>query len=158
MTKAASSMPPAVKPAGHKTSGIAAEVLRQLERTPGRMAPEVEEAARNLGKALEQQNAQMAQQLEMLRERLPPSPPPPVAPPSQSGDNDDMEHRIKALELFALDARERLVRLETKIDATATREDLHKEVGAQTWRIVGAMLTIGAAMSAAVFFIARNVT
>lgn len=68
-----------------------------------------------------------------------------------------MEVRIKALETFALDARDRLVRLETKIDMAATREDLHKEIGSQTWRIVGAMLTIGAAMSAAVFFIARNV-
>lgn len=84
--------------------------------------------------------------------------PPPIAPLPSSGDNDDMEPRVKALELFALEARDRLVRLETKIDAVATREDMHKEIGSQTWRIVGAMLTIGAAMSAAVFFIARNVT
>jgi hypothetical protein len=79
------------------------------------------------------------------------------APPPEKVDNEGMEVRIKALETFALDARDRLVRLETKIDMAATREDLHKEIGAQTWRIVGAMLTIGAAMSAAVFFIARNV-
>lgn len=156
--KPAIGTPPAVKPTGRMTSVRAAELIRQMERSPGRLSPEIEEAARNLGRVLELQNAQMAMHLEKLHEQLPPSPPPPVAPPTQSGENDWMEHRIKALELFALDARERLVRLETKIDATATKEDLHREVGAQTWRIVGAMLTIGAAMSAAVFFIARNAT
>ena len=34
---------------------------------------------------------------------------------------------------------------------------MHKEFTAQTWRIIGAMLTFGALLSAAVFFIARNV-
>jgi hypothetical protein len=34
---------------------------------------------------------------------------------------------------------------------------MHREFTAQTWRIVGAMLTFGGLLSAAVFFIARNV-
>jgi archaellum component FlaC len=91
-------MPPAVKPTGHKTSVGAAELLRRLERAPEGLSPEVEEAARNLGKVLEEQSAQLAENLEKLRQRLPPSPPPPIAPGSQAGDNNGMEARIAKLE------------------------------------------------------------
>lgn len=101
MIRAASSMPPAVKPTGHKTSVGAAELLRRLERTPEGLSPEVEEAARNLGKVLEEQHAQLAANLEKLREKLQsitPPPSPPVAPPSPEGDNGGMEARIAKLE------------------------------------------------------------
>lgn len=102
MIRAASSMPPAVKPTGHKTSVGAAELLRRLERTPEGLSPEVEEAARNLGNVLEQQNAKLTERLEELREKLqsitPPPPSPPVASPSPEGDNGGMEARIAKLE------------------------------------------------------------
>lgn len=63
---------------------------------------------------------------------------------------------------------ERVVKIESVIPTLATKEDLvreigglrtelHKEIGAQTWRIIGATLTFGAMLTAAVFFIARNV-
>ena len=62
----------------------------------------------------------------------------------------------------------RVAKLEAVVPTLATREDLHtklaelrvemhREFTAQTWRIVGAMLTAGALLTAAVFFIARNV-
>jgi hypothetical protein len=37
------------------------------------------------------------------------------------------------------------------------RTDMHKEFTAQTWRIIGAMLTFGAMLTTATFFIARYV-
>lgn len=75
--------------------------------------------------------------------------------------DDGMEARVAKLEDFAVETRDRLTRIEARLDTFpllfATKEDLHKEIGAQTWRIVGAMLTFGALLSAAVFFIAKNV-
>ena len=61
-----------------------------------------------------------------------------------------------------------LARIETKLDAFATKEDLariegairadfHKEMTAQTWRIIGAMLTFGSMLTAIVYFVSRNV-
>lgn len=64
-----------------------------------------------------------------------------------------MEDRVKALEEFARDARDRLVRIETRLDTFATKEDLHRELLATTWRIIGATV----ALCAAVFWMARNV-
>ena len=61
-----------------------------------------------------------------------------------------------------------LARIETKLDAFATKEDLariegairadfHKEMTVQTWRIIGAMLTFGSMLTAIVYFVSRNV-
>jgi F0F1-type ATP synthase membrane subunit c/vacuolar-type H+-ATPase subunit K len=50
--------------------------------------------------------------------------------------NDDMEARVLKLEDFALDARDRLVRVETKLD------HIDKEVTNLKWWMVGAALTI----------------
>lgn len=76
-------------------------------------------------------------------------------------DNGDMEPRVRALEDFAQQTRDRLTRIETKLDAFpavfATKEDLHKAINDQTWKIIGAMITLGTLLSAIVFFIARNV-
>lgn len=86
------------------------------------------------------------------------------APVDQGGeppDNRGMEARVSKLEaiiptlatkLDMADLRMELVRVEGSI-----RTDMHKEFTAQTWRIIGAMLTFGGILSAAVFFIARNV-
>lgn len=71
--------------------------------------------------------------------------------------NGDMEARVLKLEDFAQDTRDRLARIETKLDTFATKEDLHRELGAQTWRIIGSMITLGTVLSGIVYFIARNV-
>ena len=71
--------------------------------------------------------------------------------------NGGMEARVAKLEEFAQETRDRLARIETRMDTFATKEDMHKEIGLQTWRIIGAMLTFGALLSGAVFFIAKNV-
>jgi hypothetical protein len=66
---------------------------------------------------------------------------------------------------FAVETRERLTRLETKVDnltdtvatRVATKDGVHADIGAaintQTWRIIGAL----AALVAAVYFIARYI-
>ncbi len=69
----------------------------------------------------------------------------------------DMEARIKKLEDFSQESRDRLVRIETRLDTFASREDLHKAINDQTWKIIGAMITLGTLLSAIVYFIARNV-
>ena len=48
-----------------------------------------------------------------------------------------MEARIIALEKFAVDARERLTRIETRLNTFATKEDLHRELHGMTWRLFG---------------------
>ena len=83
-------------------------------------------------------------------------------------DNGGMDARIAKLESIAERTGTQLATLEKDVAVIksnyATKEDLarvesamHKEFTAQTWRIIGAMLTFGALLSAAVFFIARNV-
>lgn len=78
----------------------------------------------------------------------------PVDPPGGGGDNGDMEKRLAKLEALAptLATKEDLMR-----EVAGLRVEMHREFTAQTWRIVGAMLTFGGLLSAAVFFIARNV-
>ncbi len=72
-------------------------------------------------------------------------------------DNESMERRVAALEQSAQETRDRLARIEARLDTFATREDLHKAINDQTWKIVGAMITLGTLLSGIVFFIARNV-
>jgi hypothetical protein len=74
-------------------------------------------------------------------ERQPPDPPEPPM---------DLSARIGKLETFADKATERLARIETRLEAVATREDLHKEMNAQTWRIIGGMIAIAGLALAAV--------
>jgi hypothetical protein len=82
---------------------------------------------------------------------------PPGDPPYDGG----MEARVATLEEFAQDTRDRLTRIEvamaTKGDVSDIRSEMHKAFTDQTWRIVGAMLTFGTLLTAAVFFIAKNV-
>jgi hypothetical protein len=71
--------------------------------------------------------------------------------------NDLMEARIKALEDFAGQAKERLARIEatmaTKEDVTNLRAEMHKALNEQTWKIIGAF----ALLASVVFWIAKNV-
>lgn len=52
------------------------------------------------------------------------------------GDNDGMEARVAKLEDFAQDTRERLARVETKLD------HIEHEVGQTKWWLIGSTLTI----------------
>jgi hypothetical protein len=64
-----------------------------------------------------------------------------------------MEARIIALEEFAVDARDRLARIETRLDTFATKADLHRELHAMTWRLFGG----ASALVGIVYWIARNI-
>ena len=64
-----------------------------------------------------------------------------------------MESRIVTLEEFAIDAKDRLARIETRLDTFATKADLHRELHSLTWRLFGgASVLVGA-----VYWIARTV-
>jgi hypothetical protein len=64
-----------------------------------------------------------------------------------------MDARIIALEEFAVDARDRLARIETRLDTFATKADLHRELHGLTWRLFGG----ASALVGIVYWIARNI-
>ncbi len=64
-----------------------------------------------------------------------------------------MEARIIALEEFAVDARDRLARIETRLYTFATKADLHRELHGMTWRLFGG----ASALVGIVYWIARNI-
>jgi hypothetical protein len=64
-----------------------------------------------------------------------------------------MEARVVALEEFAIDARDRLARIETRLDTFATKADLHRELHGMTWRLFGG----ASALVGIVYWIARNI-
>ena len=64
-----------------------------------------------------------------------------------------MEARIIALEEFAVDVRDRLARIETRLDTFATKEDLHRELHGMTWRLFGG----ATALVGVVYWIARYI-
>lgn len=64
-----------------------------------------------------------------------------------------MEARIIALEEFAVDARDRLARIETRLDTFATKADLHRELHGMTWRLFGG----ASALVGIVYWIARYI-
>ncbi|MBM2884067.1 hypothetical protein JFK97_06655 [Chromobacterium phragmitis] len=81
--------------------------------------------------------------------------------------NGDMEARISKLEAIAETTRDRLAGVETRLtvieQAMATKEDLHllradlhKEINAQTWKLVTFVCGFGSALVAAVYFIAKH--
>ncbi|MBR8188260.1 hypothetical protein KDW82_04190 [Burkholderia vietnamiensis] len=84
------------------------------------------------------------------------------------GDDGGMEARISALEAANIETRERLARIETRLDSVATKADLSSAVAALqtsftgverslhalTWRIIGSCaLLVGAA-----YFIAKHIS
>jgi hypothetical protein len=73
----------------------------------------------------------------------------------QIGDDGCMEARISALEQANLETRDCLMRIETRMEALASKEDLHQEINAQTWRFVIWATTIGIALVGATFSIAK---
>lgn len=72
------------------------------------------------------------------------------------GDDGGMEARIVALETATIGTRDRLARIETRLDSVATRENLHREINAQTWRLVTFVCSFGTALVAATYFIANQ--
>jgi hypothetical protein len=65
--------------------------------------------------------------------------------------DDGMEARVTKLEAAAQDTRDRLVRIETRLDSIATKEDMHRELHSLTWKMISAQ----AALVAAVYFVAK---
>lgn len=74
--------------------------------------------------------------------------------------NGDMEARIAKLEATADATRDKLAGIETRLTViertVATKEDLHKEISAQTWKLVTFVCGFGSALVAAVYFIAKH--
>ncbi len=70
----------------------------------------------------------------------------------------ELTDRVGNLEIDMRDVRDRLARVEIKLDTFpnvfATKEDLHRELHAMTWKIWG----FGVALTTAVYFIAKHVT
>jgi hypothetical protein len=98
---------------------------------------------------------------DQLWERIRNMPPPPKVPAVDgkpgSGDDDGMEARISALEAANLETRDRLARIETRLETVATREDLHREINAQTWKLVTFVCSFGTALVAATYFVALHI-
>ena len=84
------------------------------------------------------------------------------APPFDGGDgggyDDEMETRVGKLEEFVSDARDRLTRIETRLDQTATSAEMRKEMTDQTWRLVSFVCGFGTALVAATYFMATQIS
>lgn len=114
-------MPPSVKPVPHKTSTQAGILLNDLERVAmGGKSPAIAEALRNLESAIEAQRD--AQQKLSAPPGVPPRPP--VADGMERPDNGPMEARLTTLESDMRDVRDRLVRVEVKLDGVEKKVDL----------------------------------
>lgn len=86
------------------------------------------------------------------------------------GDDGGMEARISALEAANLETRDRLARIETRLETVATKADLaglhgdmqsmrvalHQEINSQTWKLVTFVCGFGTALVAATYFIAKH--
>jgi hypothetical protein len=68
----------------------------------------------------------------------------------------DMEPRIAKLEEFATDARERLVRIETRLDQTATKADLQEGLLSVIKWIVGTAAVLVAMAITVMTFVLNN--
>ena len=68
-----------------------------------------------------------------------------------------MEARIIALEEFAVETRDRLTRIETRLDTFVTKADLHQELHSMTWKLLGGAMSVASALVGIVYWIARNI-
>jgi hypothetical protein len=72
-----------------------------------------------------------------------------------------MDDRIDRLEKLSEQNAERLTVLERDVAVIrsnyVTKEDLHKEINAQTWRLITFVCGFGTALVAATYFIATHV-
>jgi len=67
-----------------------------------------------------------------------------------------MEARVIALEEFAIETRDRLARIETRLDTFVTKADLHQELHSMTWKLLGGAMSVASALVGIVYWIARN--
>ncbi|KWH52542.1 hypothetical protein [Burkholderia cepacia] len=79
------------------------------------------------------------------------------------GNDGGMEARISALEAANIDTRDRLVRIESRLEALASKEDvaltkaaLLEAINAQTWKLVTFVCSFGTALVAATYFLAKH--
>ncbi len=68
-----------------------------------------------------------------------------------------METRVVALEEFAIETRDRLARIETRLDTFVTKADLHQELHSMTWKLLGGAMSVASALVGIVYWIARNI-
>jgi hypothetical protein len=68
-----------------------------------------------------------------------------------------MEARVIALEEFAIETRDRLARIETRLDTFVTKADLHQELHSMTWKLLGGAISGASALVGIVYWIARNI-
>ncbi len=68
-----------------------------------------------------------------------------------------MQSRIIDLEKFAIETRDRLTRIETRLDVFATKTDLLQELHSMTWKLLGGAMAGATALVAAVYWVACNV-
>lgn len=104
---------------------------------------------------------------ELLR-RIAKTPPRPPKPPvidtiGRQADDGGMEARITALEATNLETRDRLIKIETRMETLASKEDvllsttaLQAAINSQTWRLVTFVCSFGTALVAATYFIAKH--
>jgi hypothetical protein len=75
-------------------------------------------------------------------------------------DDPYMEERVKKLEDQVSKATERIVNIERDVAVMrsnyATKEDLHKELRDQTWKLVTFVCSFGTALVAATYYIAKH--
>ncbi|MEN9591200.1 MAG: hypothetical protein RLZZ481_2986 [Pseudomonadota bacterium] len=68
-----------------------------------------------------------------------------------------MEARVIALEDFAIETRDRLARIETRLGTFVTKADLHQELHSMTWKLLGGAMSGASALVGIVYWIARNI-
>lgn len=68
-----------------------------------------------------------------------------------------MEARVVALEEFAIETRDRLARIETRLDTFVTKADLHQELHSMTWKLLGGAMSVASVLVGIVYWIARNI-
>lgn len=69
-----------------------------------------------------------------------------------------MEDRIVKLEEFAVETRERLMRIETRLDQTATKADMHELQATMIKWIIGTVSALGIAGITVMTFVLNNAT
>jgi tetrahydromethanopterin S-methyltransferase subunit B len=68
----------------------------------------------------------------------------------------ELNERVSNLETDVRDVRDRLARVESKLDTFATKADLFDALNAQTWRFVTFVCGFGTALVAATYFFAKH--
>lgn len=84
--------------------------------------------------------------------------PAPLDSGGEPPDDGRMEARIAHLETFAADAKERLVKIEARLDQTATKSDLHEASSSQIKWMVGTAVGLGASAIVVMTFVLNNAT